>query len=180
MTDPGSSPLDNKSTDPTKLNESDREETKPKLSRRQMLALPIIAAAPNLTQAAKDAGISRSTLKRRRRDENFQTEMDRVTHEMAETTRGSLRDLIVDGLEVINELIQDPDPMVRLRAAQAAVILGIRVCNAEDYRNMAGNTEPAFQTILLRIKRPTGQPPAHLHARNPEARPSGQCSRQQQ
>ena len=114
-----------------------------------MLALPIIAAAPNLTQAAKDAGISKSTLLRWRRDENFRTEMDRVTHEIAETTRGGLMDLIVDGLEVINKLMQDPDPMVRLRAAQAAVILGIRVCHAEEYRNQAGTTganSPATST----------------------------------
>ena len=45
--------------------------------------------------------------------------------------------------------MQDPDPMVRLRAAQVAVILGIRVCNAEEYRNKAGTAEgnsPATST----------------------------------
>ena len=31
------------------------------LTRRQILALPILAAAPNMTQAARDAGISEST-----------------------------------------------------------------------------------------------------------------------
>ena len=128
MTDPGTNPLGDKSTEP-------------QLSRRQMLALPIIAVAPNLIQAARDAGISRATLQRWRQDENFQAELDRMTHEIAETTRNGLQNLIVDGLDVINKLLQDPDPMVRLRAAQAAIILGIRVCDAEEYRSRAGTAE---------------------------------------
>ena len=141
MTSPESNPPSNTSPDPHSLTESGSEGSGPKLSRRQMLALPIIAAAPNLTQAARDAGISRATLLRWRQDEYFQSEVDRLTHEIAETTREGLRDLIVDGLEEIKKLMQDPDPMVRLRAAQVAVILGIRVCNAEEYRNKAGTTE---------------------------------------
>ena len=149
MTSPESNPPDDIAAKPERLNESGSEGTEPKLSRRQMLALPIIAAAPNLTQAAKDAGIGRSTLQRWRQDENFRTAMDRITKEIAETTREGLGNLIVDGLEVINKLMQDPDPMVRLRAAQAAIILGIRVCNAEEYRNKARTTEensPATST----------------------------------
>ena len=141
MTNPESNPQGEEPTEPNRLNEAGREATEPRLSRRQMLALPIIAAASNLTQAARDANISRATLLRWRQDENFRTEMDRMTHEIAETTREGLRNLIVDGLEEINKLMQDADPMVRLRAAQVAVILGIRVCNAEEYRNKAGTTE---------------------------------------
>ena len=60
--------------------------------------------------------------------------MDRLTHEIAETTRQGLQSLIVGGLDTINNMMKDPDPMVRRRAAQVAVILGIRVCNAEEYR----------------------------------------------
>ena len=40
------------------------EETGPKLSRRQIIALPILAAAPNLTEGSREAGISDATLRR--------------------------------------------------------------------------------------------------------------------
>ena len=75
MADPESNPLRRESK-----NSTEEEGKEPKLSRRQTLALPILAAAPNLTQAAKDAGISEATLRRWRRDEHFRTEMDRLTH----------------------------------------------------------------------------------------------------
>ena len=52
MTDPDSNPPDHEPTDSDGQNEPGGEETEPKLSRRQMLALPILAAAPNLTQAS--------------------------------------------------------------------------------------------------------------------------------
>ena len=41
-----------------------RDETGPKLSRRQILALPILTAASNLTEGAKEAGISDATQRR--------------------------------------------------------------------------------------------------------------------
>ena len=60
--------------------------------------------------------------------------MNRLTHEIAETTREELKDLIQHGIKVINELMEDPDPMVRFRAARAAIVYGIQVCKAEDLR----------------------------------------------
>ena len=129
MTSPEGKPLDNESREP-------------KLSRRQMLALPIIAAAPNLTQAAQGRwhqqghppSVAPGRILPVRNGPHGPARSQRL--------RGKgLTDLIVDGLEEINKLMQDPDPMVRLRAAQVAVILGIRVYNAEKYRNRGGTTE---------------------------------------
>ena len=125
-------PLHHETTNPAEQEE--REPQQVKLSPKQMLALPIIAASPNLTQGARDAGISGSTLRRWRRDEHFRAELDRLTAEIAETTRQGLKDITLQGFSVIKELMEDSDPMVRLRAARAAVILGIQVCRAEEYR----------------------------------------------
>ena len=121
-----------------------QDETELKLSHRQTLALPILAAAPNLTEGAKEAGISEATLRRWRQDEHFRTEMDRLTHEIAETTRQGLKDLVTQGFRVIRELMEDPDPTVRFRAARAAIVYGIQVCKAEELRqadqNSSGST----------------------------------------
>ena len=134
MTNAESKPIDHEPTDSAVQEEPDWEEAGSRLTRRQTLALPIIAAAPNLTQAARDAGISDATLRRWRREPHFRAELDRMTHEIAETTREGLKELILQGIQVIGDLMEDPDPMVRFRAARAAVILGIQVCKAEEYR----------------------------------------------
>ena len=122
---------------------AEKEEIEPeqvRLSSRQMLALPIIAAAPNLTEAAKDAGISEKTLRRWRQDEHFRAELDRLTAEIAETTRQGLRDIMLQGLSVVTDLMEDSDPAVRLRAARAAITMGMRVCEADNLRR--GDPEP--------------------------------------
>jgi len=130
MTEPEGKLIDH---EPAGQEEAAQEETGRELSRRQMLTLPIIAAAPNLTQAAKEAGISEATLRRWRRDEHFRAELDRLTAEIADTTRQGLKDLTLQGFRVIRELMQDPDPEVRLRAARAAIIVGIRVVDLEKF-----------------------------------------------
>ena len=134
MTEPEGTPINHHPTGLAGQEEAAKEGTGQELSRRQMLALPIIAASPNLTQAAQEASISESTLRRWRRDEHFRAELDRLTAEIAETTRQGLKDLTLQGFRVIRELMEDPDPIVRLRAARAAIIYGIQVCKAEDLR----------------------------------------------
>ncbi len=83
------------------------------------LALPILAAAPNMTQAARESGISESILRRWRQNEHFRYELDRLTSETADLTRQLLEGMTRQSTQVISDLMQDPDPMVRLRAARA-------------------------------------------------------------
>ncbi len=122
-----------------------KDGTEPSLSRRQILALPILAAAPNLTQGAKDACIGEATLRRWRRDKHFRAEMDRLTNEIAETTKQAMKDIVQKGFRTVGELMEDPDPMVRFRAAQAAIIYGIQVCNAEELRKKEEKIKEARQ-----------------------------------
>ena len=103
-----------------------------RLTRRQILALPIIAAAPNMTQAAREAGISESTLHRWRRDEHFLDELNRQSAEIAGHTRHEIKNLITRSLQVLAELMEDPDPIVRLRAARAIASMGLRVADADN------------------------------------------------
>ena len=41
-----------------------------------------------------------------------------LTHEIAETTREGLKDLILHGIKVIRDMMEDPDPTLRFRAAE--------------------------------------------------------------
>ena len=104
----------------------------PHLTRRQILVLPVLAIAPNITAAAREVGISDSTLHRWRKNEHFQAELDRLTAEAAERTRQQLENLTVQSTQVLSDLMEDPDPMVRLQAARTATILGIQVNQRRD------------------------------------------------
>ena len=106
------------------------------LTRRQMLALPILAAAPNMTQAAREAGISESTLYRWRQNEHFRNELQRLTAETADLTRQEMESLTRQSSQVLSDLMQDPDPMVRLRAARAVAVMGAQVSEAHAQRQL--------------------------------------------
>ena len=126
-------PLGHESPDPAQKREPAENGTDIKLShltRRQVLALPILAASPNMSQAARDAGISDSTLYRWRRDEHFWNELQRLTAEIADLTRQELETLTRQSSQVLSDLMQDPDPMVRLRAARAVAAMGVQVSKA--------------------------------------------------
>ena len=136
-------PLGHKSPDPNEDREITQNgpTTKPsRLTRRQILALPILAAAPTMTQAARDAGISESTLYRWRQDEHFRNELQRLTAETANLTRQELETLSRQSSQVLSDLMQDPDPMVRLRAARAVAIMGVQV--SEDYTQLQDTKTP--------------------------------------
>ena len=108
----------------------------PQLTRRQILALPILAAAPNMTQAAREAGISESTLYRWRQNEHFRNELQRLTAETADLTRQEMESLTRQSSQVLSDLMQDPDPMVRLRAARAVAVMGAQVSEGHSQRQL--------------------------------------------
>lgn len=126
-------PRSHECPDPAERTQLAQNGTKTKLSRltrRQVLALPILAAAPNLTQGARDAGISESTFYRWRQDEHFRNELQRLTAETADLTRQEMETLTRQSSQVLSDLMQDPDPMVRLRAARAVAVMGVQVSEA--------------------------------------------------
>ena len=105
-----------------------------RLTPRQILALPILATTPSRTQAARETGISESTLYRWLQDENFRDELGRLTAEAAERTRQELEELTHQSIKVLRELMEDPDPMVRLRAARAVAVMGLRATCTDSRR----------------------------------------------
>ena len=130
-------PPDHNPLTPNQREGSRQNDTDPQLSRltrRQILVLPILAAAPNMTQAARDASISESTVYRWLQDENFRDELARLTAEAAESTRQQLQGLTLRSLKVLANLMEDPDPIVRLRAARTIAAMGVQVSEAQTRR----------------------------------------------
>lgn len=107
---------------------------KSQLSYRQIRALPILAAAPNLTHAARAAGIGYSTLYRWLKNENFRLELDRLTSKFADLTWQEMQSLTLRSSKVLTDLMEDPDPAVRLRAARTVALKGLRQTNPETVK----------------------------------------------
>ena len=137
MSDSSSHPIGKELSDPAGQRGGEQNGTyvqSSRLTRRQILALPILATTPSRSQAARETGISESTLYRWLQDENFRDELGRLTAEAAERTRQELEDLTLQSVRVLRELMEDPDPMVRLRAARAVAAMGLSVTATEELR----------------------------------------------
>ncbi len=91
------------------------------LSSRQQGALPVIAAAPTLAQAARDCRISESTLRRWLQDPAFAEELKLLRQEYANQVSQQCLGLILRGMNVLAESMEDPDRSLRLRATRYAM-----------------------------------------------------------
>ena len=116
------------------LRQEEPNPKRPHLSSRQILALPILAVAPNRRQAALEAGISEATLYRWLRNERFRAELNRLTAQAAEFTRSEIESLAKRSFTVLTDLMEDPDPAVRLRASRTVAAMGIQICEADALR----------------------------------------------
>ena len=72
---------------PAEIAENDRKIEISALAFRQQAALPIIALAPSIAQAARDSGIAESTLRCWLQDPGFREELTKLRQESAELAR---------------------------------------------------------------------------------------------
>ena len=96
----------------------------PAFSHRQQAALPVVAMYPSLSQAARVAGVSRTTLRHWLDNPDFRNEVARLRQEAADMARQELQGLMLRSASVISEAMDDPNPAIRLRAARFALSLG--------------------------------------------------------
>ena len=145
--DPSGSP---ESPEWLEMTENAGENKKSGLSFRQESALPAIAAAPSIAQAARDARISERTLRRWLDDEDFREEVINLRQESAQLARQELQGLMLTGLSVLASAMQSPDEPTRIRAARYVVSFGIQIGEAEQLRREVRNLEDAFALLSAR------------------------------
>ena len=97
------------------------------LSERQLKALPFLACSPTLTEGTNLAEISRTTFYRWMEDDDFRSELERLRNEATEFAQLELKGLMLKSVMVIGEAMEDPNPSIRLRAAQIALSTHIKV-----------------------------------------------------
>ena len=106
---------------------NDGKEKIPILTSRQQGALPVIAAAPTIAQAARDCHLSESTLRRWLRDPAFAGELDLLRQEYADQVSQQCLGLVLRGMNVLAEAMDDPDRALRLRATRYAMSFAVHL-----------------------------------------------------
>ena len=116
----------------TEVSAIERKPAKSALTFRQQSALSIVAAAPSISQAARDSGIGESTLRRwLDQDVLFNAELNRLRQESSDLVLRELHGLMLRGISVLADSMQDPDPAIRLRATRYALSFASRIYETE-------------------------------------------------
>jgi transposase-like protein len=94
--------------------------TQSTLTPKQIEVIEALASGASVTDAARRAGVDRSTVYLwMRDDDNFEAELSLARRECADTMRARLRELAEDAVKAVRELMTgtDASAAVRLRAA---------------------------------------------------------------
>jgi hypothetical protein len=97
--------------------------TTPVLDSRAALALAALSGGSSVTDAARAAGVDRSTVYRWiDRSPEFVAELNRYRQEQRDALRHELRGLAADAIKAMRDLLgSDTPPAIRLRAALAVL-----------------------------------------------------------
>lgn len=117
-----------------KMAENDVENGFFRLNRRQQAALPAVALAPTITQAATDSGVSQRTLYRWFRDPDFREAVSNFLHECANLASQQFQGQTLLAASVFAEFMKDAaaDPALRLRAAHYSTSYALRIRQADQ------------------------------------------------
>ena len=114
------------------------------LTPRQLSALPYLAAFPSANQAARAAGIGKSTLYRWLEDDHFREELTRLREEAAEFARQELKGLQLRAVDVFRDAMNHRNVAVRLRAARYSMSFSSQIELAEKLRQDIEHLDIAF------------------------------------
>ena len=117
------------------------------LTFRQQAALPTIALARSLAQAAKDTGVAERTLRRWLEDPSFRQELDRLRQESYDLARQQAQAAMPMCLSILADAaLESPDPALRLRAARYLLSYGLKFLEVDNLKERLNAVEDAFHS----------------------------------
>lgn len=108
------------------------EEVNDGLTHRQAMAMPYLASAPSLAEAAQAANVHRSTLHRWMKDPVFRDELERMRGDAINLAYAELQGIALKSVSVLADLLDDPSPRVRNMAARTALHNAVKVKEARE------------------------------------------------
>ena len=125
-------------------NETDFSDDTVGLTENQLAALPYVVASPSLSEGAKLASIARATLYRWMNDHEFRTALERLRAEAADLAHTELKGLMLKGTLVLADAMEHPSPHIRVRAASAALTIGLKALDLKELRQRIERLDDAF------------------------------------
>ena len=122
------------------------------LSPRQQSALPILAAAPSIAEAARLSRVGRRTLHRWLQDPEFRDQLSQLQRECAELAKGCLQGLTLQAVVHLGELLESPKPDIRLRAIRAILAYSAKFGDIRELQNQVEALEASLPLWSSRRK----------------------------
>ena len=94
--------------------------------------------------------MSRATLCRWLEDDHFRQAFDRLQSEAADFARSELQVLMLKGILVLSQAMEDPSADIRLRAARATLCLALKVKDIKDIERRLETIDEAFALCASR------------------------------
>ncbi len=121
-----------------------RETGKSSLTARQKKALPILASASSIADAARLSDVGRRTLHRWLDDPNFRDELAGLHKEAADLARSQLQGVMLQAVLALADSLHDPNPEIRLRAIRTALNYSVKFNDIESLREELRNLEDSL------------------------------------
>jgi hypothetical protein len=116
----------------TKLNKSQQNNEKTKLSDRQLKAIPIIVANATYTKGCKKARLNRTTFYEWMKQPEFKAELDRQRNEVTAEAFGVLSQGLTKAVETLVGLLDIKDDRLKRLAAKDIIDFIVRHKENED------------------------------------------------
>ncbi len=120
------------------------------LTARQLAALPYLVASPSLSDGARLADIGRTTLYRWLTEPDFRYHLERLRSDAADLARTELQGLMLKGVLVLADAMESADASIRLRAARAALYIGLRAIDLKELGERLDHLDDAFALMTSR------------------------------
>jgi hypothetical protein len=99
---------------------------------KDVLLATAIAAGATATAAAQQLNLSLSTVQRRMAEQSFRRLVADLRAEMVASALGRMTDNLTRGAEAVAELLNSPEPHIRLRAARLLFHTSMRLRDVVD------------------------------------------------
>ena len=109
-----------------------KSKKKPKLTARQIKAIPHIVGNPTYTQGCKKANINKTTLYKWLKEPEFKAELDRQRDEIAAEAFGVLSQSLTQAVEALVGLLDNKDDRLKRLAAKDVIDFIVRHKENED------------------------------------------------
>ena len=122
-------------------------ENETSLSRRQSLAIPVIAVSPSISAGARAIGVSRTTLRRWMQEPEFRAELERARQDAVQLAYSEIQALSLKSVSALSALLEDPDSRVRSSAVRTSLLLLRNIEADRDVKKRITLMEDAYDLL---------------------------------